>query len=430
MTLLLLATLALQDGRRITIKYVDGAEETVEVIAHDARGMRARIEGVDYDVWINYTDLDPRTVAATKQLLAGASPAVAPRRGIFVPGVRVTLDDGVVEGVRLPTTDANAIHVKTASGTHVIARTDARRIEDVDVDMRLVYTPDEIYAKLFEQFHPSRPAEWSALGQELNRAGLGDRALKAFRIAGVLGEPQVPEHGLYEAVGRLYAAMIDVTAREAVGRMQEASHLGDFETALARVHEVDRMLRESGRDGAALDELARIKTELVVLRGLSNETRLQNEWLTALDAELMRVATDGAVGFAEADLYVRTKLMKEAERRVAERLGFTVGDPVVADAWRRRPTAQSKVHSYGSASFLTGAGPARQEAWWGEAAPEERFAYLKGLHVESHRSVSRAEAKNCSTCGARGTVRGATLGSSVPCPVCLGAQTFRVLVYR
>lgn len=428
--LLLTALLSIQDGRRLTVKYLDGAEETVEVLDHDSRGFRARLEGVDYDVWINFTDLDPRTVAATRQLLAGESPAVAPRRGIVVPGIRVTLDDGFVEGVRLPTGDANSIHVKTAAGTRVIARTDARRIEDVDVDMRGVYSPDEIYAKLFEQFHPSTADAWSALGLELNRAGLGDRALKAFRIASVLTEPQVPEHGLYEAVGRLYEAMIDVTAREAVGRMQDASHGGDYDAALARVHEVERMLRDVGGQRAALDELSRIKTEIVVLRNLTNETRLQNEWLTGLDAELMRVATDGAVSFAEADLYVRSKLMKDAERRVAERLGFTVGDPVVADAWRRRPQAQSKVHSYGAASFLNDAGAGRRETWWGEAAPEDRFAYLKGLHIELDRSVERVEAKNCSTCGARGTVRGATAGSNVPCPVCLGAQTFRVLVYR
>ena len=199
---------------------------------------------------------------------------------------------------------------------------------------------------------------------------------------------------------------------------------------MARVQEVERLLRESGAKGAGLDDLARIKTEIVVLRNLTNETRLQSEWLTALDAELMRVATDGAVGFAEADLYVRTRLMKDAERRVAERLGFTVGDPGVADAWRRRPSAQSKVHSYGPATFLIGAVAARQEQAWGEAAPEERFAYLKGLHVELHRSVDRVEAKNCSTCGARGTVRGTSLGSTAPCPVCRGAQTYRVLVYR
>ena len=297
--LLLLLSTAAQDGRHITVKFLDGAEETVEVIEHNARGLRARLEGVDYEVWINFSDLDPRTVAATRQLLAGASPAVAPRRGILVPGVRVTLDDGFVEGVRLPTSDANALHVKTAAGTRAIALTDARKIEDVDVDMRSVYSPEEIYEKLFEQFHPSRPEAWSALGQELNRAGLGDRALKAFRIARVLTEPQIPEHGLYEAVGRLYEEMIDVTSREAVGRMQEASYVGDYDSALARVQEVERLLRESGAKGAGLDDLARIKTEIVVLRNLTNETRLQSEWLTALDAELMRVATDGAVGFAE-----------------------------------------------------------------------------------------------------------------------------------
>jgi hypothetical protein len=237
----------------------------------------------------------------------------------------------------------------------------------------------------------------------------------------------VPEHGLYEAVGRLYAAMVDVTVREAVGQMQESSHVGDYEAALASVREVERLL---GGGGAAAEELARIKTEIVVLRNLTHETRLQNEWLTAIDAELMRLATDGAVSFAEADLTARTKLMADAERRVAERLGFTVGDPVVSDAWRRRPQAQSKLHSYGAASFLSEAGTGRQELWWGEAAPEERFAYLKGLHIELHRSVERVEAKNCSTCGARGTVRGATMGSTAPCPVCRGAQTFRVLVYR
>lgn len=429
MTGLLLALC--QDGRRITLKYRDGAQETVTVLKHDARGMMVHMDGIDYDVWIDFGDLDPRTVTATRQMLTGTTRPVPARRGLMVMGVRITLDDGVVEGLELPTSDAVEVRIKTSQGTRVIPRVDIRGMERVDVDMRLIYSPEEIYRKLFERFRPNKVEDWDSLGRELNRAGLGDRALQVFRIVTILKRPQVPEYGLYQSLGRLYLVLVDLTAREAVGRMQEASFVGDFDSALERVREVERILRVAQGGRRALEELLRVKTEIVVLRRLSTEGRLQSEWQSTIDALLMRIATDGAQGFAEADLYVRKRLMEDAEKRVADRLHFTPGDPVVADAWRRRPARQRLIHSYGSATVLLGrSSPNASEDWWSRAAPEDRMAYLKGLHVELHRTVLREDAKNCPTCGARGSIRGSTPNSTITCPSCFGAQKYRVLVYR
>lgn len=424
--LLLAAALLAQDGRRIPIKWRDGAEETVELLEHDARGMKVRVTGVAYPVWVPFADLDPRTAEATRRQLGGAVPAAAPSGGLTVPGLRLELDSGLVEGVELPSADPALLRLQTAAGVREIPRKEVRRTEAAHLDLRAIYTVEEIVAQFRERFHPATPEQWAAMAAELARAGLGDRALKALRIVAILKEPRGPERGLMEALGRLSAGLSDAEARGAAGRLQEACVTGDYDAALEQLGVIER--RPAGE--AAAEEWRRVKAEIVVLRGASGEARLQAEWGRAIELELMRLATAPAIGAAEADRFVSEQLMKEAGAKVAERLGYTRGDPAVTEAWGRRPSGARLIHSYGPSTLLLEAAAPTAEEWWGRAAPEERMNYLKGRHIERDREVVRREQKNCPSCGARGTVRGGGAGAPVVCPGCSGARAWRVLVYR
>jgi hypothetical protein len=65
------------------------------------------------------------------------------------------------------------------------------------------------------------------------------------------------------------------------------------------------------------------------------------------------------------------------------------------------------------------------EEWWKTADDRTRYDLLKGLFVEKHLTVIRAEQKSCGVCGGTGQDAAGTL-----CASCQGLKGYRVLIYR
>lgn len=404
----------------MTIRYLGGHEESVEVLAADAQGLTVRAGGLK--VYLNWYELDDACARSLQQTFLSPEQQKSP--GPRVHGKRVKRRDGsVVEGMRLDWSNEREVLLKTIKGTMTIAVSDIVEYDDVELALRDVLTPEELYRQIQERLQPDDPDGWEKFSRELTAVGLPDRAQAAARVADLLRRVESPEHSLHRGLGDLRAALIDIGLRQSVYDVQEEYLLGHYEKAIQLLKVVRSKVTPDTR---AAEELERVHAELVTLRTLSLEARIAAEWSRNADGILLEVASSRSTSIDDAERAARERADKDAEARTAASFGFTPGDRTVRDAWERRPADRLLVHSYAEASWLVSRAEARGggESWWTDAPKEQKFAYLKGLYIESARKVVRVDAKNCPACGARRQVGGKT------CTGCGGLGTHRVLIYR
>lgn len=415
---------AAQEPPRERVRFIDGKSELCEAISADAEGVTLRLGGLPKPVTFRWWQLDPEDAAALRERFLGKAAAPAPET-FAVAGVRLrTLDNKVVEGVLLPHAPPLELWVKNAEGKFVFRVDAVASREDVLLEPRKVYTPDEMLQVLVGRIRPGSPEDYDRLGAELLRARLRERAVAAFRTAELLRHPEWPEARLYRELVRLRDRLEGLALRKIVFDAQEACLAGDYDGALAQMDAVEKDL-ERARGEEVLREVRRLRAELQEFRGRARDDRIVREWRRAFEGFLKERALDRALSFAEARAFVEERLLAEVLEHVRRRFNFSPDDPAARLAWDRRGPELLAKHGYDEASWIVlRAEAGAPDAWWSGASDAARYRLLKGLAVEKHFRVLRAESKSCGTCGGTG------LAESAVCPACAGLKHQRVLIYR
>jgi len=419
---------AAQDGGpKERIRFLDGKTELCEVVAADADGVTLRLSGIVQPLKFRWWQLSAEDAARIRDSRPGTF-AVAPESEFLVSGLRIrTIDDKVYEGVAAEGAPAGQLWLKNADGKYVIRIDSILTRDEIKVDLTKAYTPEEVVGILVGRIKPRNPEDYDQLGAQLLRAKLQARAVAAFKVAEMLRHPESPEGRMVGELVKLRERVDDLAVRKAVFQAEEQALAGEYDAALAKIEEIEKLLTGHPE---ALEELKRVRTQLQEFRGMARDERIVAEGYRASEAFLKLAAMNHATPYAEARLWAETRLPVELFEHLRERFNFSPGDETVRQVWARRPTDGLMKHSYDGASWVVMRPELRApEDWWTAADDRTRYDLLKGLYIEKNLSVLRSELKSCGVCGGIGTIpkRDET---SMLCPSCFGLKGYRVLIYR
>lgn len=405
------------------VRFLDGRAELAEVAGKDADGVTLRLAGLPRPVKFPWWQIDPADAARLRGEGTG-SPIPGPG-DLTVPGVRIrTVDGKTFEGILQPGAPAGQLWIRGPEGRAAVPLASVLARDDVRLEMRLVYSAEEIVALLTGRLRPSTAEDYDKLGAELQRAKLEERAAGAFRMAELLRHPEWPEARICADLARLRERIEDLAVRRAVMLSQEGTLAGDYDAAVTALDEAERAVGPGPE--ALLAELRRLRSQVHALRGRAREERLVAEGWRTMEALLKAKAMDRAVGYAQARAHVEERLLPELLAELRKRFNFTPDDDALRAAWEARPGDAAFKHSTGEGSWLfLGADRRAPEAWWSEADDAARYRVLKGHFVEKHLKVLRTELKSCSGCGGTGLD-----GKGSACAACMGLKAHRVLIYR
>jgi hypothetical protein len=414
-------------GPREKIRFLDGKTELCEVVSADADGIALRLSGIPQPIKFRWWQLSAEDAARLRDGRIGA-PSVTPEAEFLVPGLRVRTSDGkVYEGVPAEGAPPGQLWLKNSDGKYVIRVETIVTRDEIQVDLARAYTPDEVVGILVGRMKPRSAEDYDQLGAQLLRARLQARAVAAFKVAEMLRHPESPEARMVGELVKLRERIEDLAVRKAVFQAEEQALAGEYDAAIAKVEEIEKML--SGHP-EALAELQRVRTQLQEFRGMARDERIVAEGYRAAEALLKAKAMDRAVSFAEARDWAEQKLPGQLVQHLRERFNFSPDDPTVQRVWEHRPADALMKHSYDGASWVLLRPELRNpQDWWVSTDDRTRYDLLKGLYIEKNLSVLRAELKSCGVCGGTGLVE-ARGGSSTFCPSCLGLKGYRVLIYH
>lgn len=426
----LLRPAAAQDsGPRERVRFLDGKAEVCEIVSADAEGLSLKLEGLPRPVRFRWWQLDPEDAASLRaRMLGGKATRTEPPAGsdLSVPGVRLRTHDGkTYEGVLLSGAPARDLWIKNSEGKYTVPVETVESREDVRLDLRRVYVPEEVVGILMGRLKPSTAEDYDKLGAELLRARLQERALAAFKMAELLRHPDWPESRMHAELVRLRDRIEDLAVRRSVYQAQESYLAGDYDATLAQIEAVEKALAEAPDSGSVLAELRRLRAQIQDYRGRARDERIVQETWRTMEAFLKTRAMDRALPWADARSFAEDAIWKEVFTHVRWRFNFSPDDKSVEVAWDRRPEDAFFKHSTDEASWFVLKPEVRSVAdWWAAASDESRYKLLKGIAVEQHLRVIRTELKSCGTCGGTGLVDNAV------CPACAGLKQQRILIYR
>ncbi len=212
--------------------------------------------------------------------------------------------------------------------------------------------------------------------------------------------------------------------RKAVFQAEEQALAGEYDAAIARVEEIEKLLVGHPQ---ALEELRRVRTQLQEFRGIARDERIVTEGYRGAESLLKLKAMDRTVPFADARAWAETKLPAELQQHLRAKFNFSPDDATVLNVWEKRPSDHLLKHSYDGASWVVLRPELRSaQDWWVATDDRARYDLLKGLYIEKNLSVLRSELKSCGVCGGTGQVG----EPSTLCPSCQGLKGYRVLIYR
>lgn len=405
------------------VRFLDGKAELCEVVGKDSDGVVLRLAGLPRPLKFAWWQIDPEDAARLRG--EGAASPIPGPGDLTVPGVRVrTIEGRTYEGILQPGAPAGQLWIRGPEGRATIALSSVLAREEVRLEMRLVYSAEEIVALLTGRLRPSTAEDYDKLGAELQRAKLEERAAGAFRMAELLRHPEWPEAKICADLARLRERIEDLAVRRAVMLSQEGTLAGDYDAAVAALDEAERAAGAAPE--ALLAEIRRLRSQVHALRGRAREERLVAEGWRTMEALLKARAMDRALGYAQARAVVEERLLPELIDELRRRFNFTPEDPAAKLAWESRPGDAAFKHSVGEGTWLFLAPDRRSpESWWQGADDAARYRVLKGHFIEKHLQVVRSELKSCSGCGGTGLD-----GKGAACDACQGLKAHRVLIYR
>ena len=393
----------------------------------DADGVVLRLSGIPQAIRFRWWQLSPEDAARLRERRPGA-PAVTPEVEFLVPGLRVrTMDDKVYEGVPVDGAPPGQLWLKNADGRYVLRLDSIVSRDEIQVDVTRAYTPEEVVGILVGRLKPRTADDYDRLGAQLLKAKLQARAVAAFRVAEMLRHPETPEARMVGELVKLRERIEDLAVRKAVFQAEEQALAGEYDAAIAKVEEIEKLL-----DGHpdALAELQRVRTQLQEFRGLARDERIVAEGYRTAEGLLKLKAMDRAVSYAEARSWAEGKLPEELLRHLRERFNFSPDDPTVRRVWEQRPADALLKHSYDASSWVVLRPELRSpQEWWAATDDRTRYDLLKGLYIEKNLTVVRTELKSCGVCGGIGLIERRGEPDSV-CPSCQGLKGYRVLIYR
>jgi len=354
--------------------------------------------------------------------------SITPESEFLISGLRVrTVDDKVYEGVPVDGAPFGQLWLKNADGKYVIRIETILTRDEIKVDLARAYSPDEVVGILVGRIKPRSAEDYDQLGAQLLRAKLQARAVAAFKVAEMLRHPESPEARMVGELVKLRERIDDLAVRKAVFQAEEQALAGEYDAAIAKVEEIEKML--AGHPDA-LAELQRVRTQLQEFRGMARDERIVAEGYRAAEALLKIKAMDHAVPFADARAWAELKLPAELTEHLRLKFNFSPDDPTVQRVWERRPAEGLLKHDFNGASWVVLRPELRApQDWWVSTDDRTRYDLLKGLYIEKNLSVIRTELKSCGVCGGTGQIERRAEPNAV-CPSCMGLKGTRVLIYR
>ena len=419
---------ARQDGApKERIRFLDGKTELCDVVSADIDGISLRLSGIPQPIKFRWWQLSAEDASRLRDSKIG-TPSVAPETEFLVPGLRIrTMDDKVYEGVPVEGAPPGQIWLKNADGKYVLRVETILTRDEIKVDLARVYSPEEVVGILVGRLKPRSAEDYDQLGAQLLKAKLQSRAVAAFKVAEMLRHPESPEARMVGELVKLRERIDDLAVRKAVFQAEEQTLAGEYDAAIAKVEEIEKLLAGHPE---SLEELQRVRTQLQEFRGLARDERIVAEAYRAAEGLLKAKAMDHSVSYADARTWAEQKLPQELLQHLRERFNFSPDDATVQRVWEHRPADALYKHSYDAASWVVLRPELRSpQDWWVSADDRTRYDLLKGLYLEKNLSVLRAELKSCGVCGGTGLLerRGET---SAVCPSCEGLKGYRVLIYH
>jgi hypothetical protein len=317
--------------------------------------------------------------------------------------------------------------LKNAEGKFVVRVESILTRDEIQVDLAKAYAPDEVVGILVGRIKPHSPEDYDRLGAQLLRAKLQERAVAAFKVAEMLRHPESPEGRMVGELVKLRERVDDLAVRKAVFQAEEQALAGEYDAALAKVEEIEKLLTGHPE---ALEELKRVRTQLQEYRGMARDERIVAEGYRAGEAYLKLAAMNHQLSYADARAWAEEKLPAELFEHLRKRFNFSPGDDTVRQVWARRPAEGLMKHSYDGASWAVLRPEQRSpQDWWVAADDRTRYDLLKGLYVEKNLTVVTTQVKSCGVCGGIGTIQKRDETNGL-CPSCFGLKGYRVLIYR
>jgi hypothetical protein len=414
-------------GPKERVRFLDGKVELCEVVSADADGVALRLSGIPQPIKFRWWQISTEDAARIRDSRPG-TPSVTPESEFLVSGLRIrTVDDKVYEGVVAEGAPFGQLWLKNADGKYVIKIETILTRDEIKVDLTKAYTPEEVVGILVGRIKPRSPEEYDQLGAQLLRAKLQARAVAAFKVAEMLRHPESPEGRMVGELVKLRERVDDLAVRKAVFQAEEQALAGEYDAALAKIEEIEKLLTGHPE---SLEELKRVRTQLQESRGLARDERIVSEGYRASEAFLKLVAMNHQIPFADARLWAEAGLPAELFEHLRQRFNFSPGDETVRQVWERRPAEGLMKHSYDGSSWVVLRPELRApQDWWAAADDRTRYDLLKGLYIEKNLSVLRTELKSCGVCGGIGTIQRRDETSAI-CPSCFGLKGYRVLIYH
>jgi len=414
-------------GPKERVRFLDGKTELCEVVSADTDGIALRLSGIPQPIKFRWWQLSAEDAARLRELRPGLA-SIAPESEFLVSGLRIrTVDDKVYEGVPVDGAPSGQLWLKNSDGKYVIRVESILTRDEIKVDLARAYSPDEVVSILAGRLKPRSAEDYDQLGAQLLRAKLQARAVAAFKVAEMLRHPESPEARMVGELVKLRERIDDLAVRKAVFQAEEQALAGEYDAAIAKVEEVEKLLTGHPE---SLAELQRVRTQLQEFRGLARDERIVAEGYLAAEALLKIKAMDHTVAYADARAWAQEKLPAELSQHLRRKFNFSPDDATVDRVWERRPAEGLLKHSYDGASWVVIRPELRSpQDWWASADDRTRYDLLKGLYIEKNLTVLRTELKSCGLCGGTGLVERRGESNSV-CPSCLGLKGTRVLFYR
>lgn len=397
------------------------------MVSVDADGVGLRLSGIPQPIKFRWWQISPEDATRLRELGPGR-PAITPESEFLVSGLRIrTVDDKVYEGVPVDGAPAGQLWLKNADGRYVIRIETILTRDEIKVDLTRAYSPDEVVGILVGRLKPRSAEDYDNLGAQLLRAKLQTRAVAAFKVAEMLRHPESPEARMVGELVKLRERVGDLAVRKAVFQAEEQALAGEYDAAIAKVQEIEKMLAGHPE---ALAELQRVRTQLQEFRGMARDERIVAEAYRAAEALLKIKAMDHSVPFADAKSWAELRLPAELTEHLRAKFNFSPDDPTVRRVWDQRPTDGLMKHSFDGSSWVVLRPELRSpQDWWVSADDRTRYDLLKGFYIEKNLTVLRTELKSCGVCGGTGQVERRNEANAL-CPSCFGLKGYRVLIYR
>ncbi|MHC4955319.1 MAG: hypothetical protein ACYTGZ_15815 [Planctomycetota bacterium] len=360
--------------------------------------------------------------------------------------------------------------LKTADGVLTIRTSDVREQKKVEVDARLVYTPQELFAKKLKEKEPETAADHFQLAEYARLVGALPEAKEQYEILLRLGDPKYPAAAIQRLLDRVLKRINSAEAEALLRTIDKHIVYNRFPKAQAGL---DAFKEKYGEDEDWAKEVEQRETKL---------TERRKEYFTAQVAKSLRDAVKDllaakvktkelslreAMTYASGELSSEDSVSREAVIQIAEKLKITQDE--VVELWKERPKRALYKAFYRDGTFIVeddledalAKAPKPKfpkgkekpkmpkprprmtaQRWWEGKVKMRRWSdlrdFLYAVWAEKSGAVELIDPKeeSCQTCAGKGYLvqtvmtQGGNVIFSDRCPTCHMATHYRIVRFR